>query len=142
MTGGIAVEKSVEVVNLTTARPGPPLPWEFSYHCIAKMGSKYKDYVIMIGGHKHPNRTLIGATKSNSGDFWAKPSWLGPKLQDGGRWSHSCTHIKHNNGSNYVIVAGDHWNSLESHSTSEILNTDGCNEYTCSSGWYPGEDFL
>ena len=134
-------EMSVEVVNLTTARPGPPLPWEFSQHCIAKMGSKYKDYVIMIGGHKHPNRTLIGATKSNSGDFWAIPNWLGPKLrQDGGRKGHSCTHIKHNNGSNYVIVAGGYSNV--SQSTSEILNTDLCNEHACPSSWYPGEDFL
>ena len=134
-------EMSVEVVNLTAARPGPPLPWKFSYHCIAKMGSKYKDHVIMIGGHKHPNLTLIGATKSNSGDFWAKPSWLGPKLlQDGGRRSHSCTHIKHNNGSHYVIVAGGYSNV--SQSTSEILNTDLCNEHACpTSSWYPGEDF-
>ena len=127
-------EMSVEVVNLTAARPGPPLPWKFSYHCIAKMGSKYKDHVIMIGGHDHPNRTLIGA-----GSAW---SWThGPTLrQNGGRKSHSCTHIKHNNGSHYVIVAGGYSNV--SQSTSEILNTDLCNEHACpTSSWYPGEDF-
>ena len=134
MTGGITVEMSVEVVNLTTARPGPPLPWKFSYHCIAKMGSKYKDHVIMIGGHDFPNWTLIGA---NSAWSWTH----GPNLwQNGGRKGHSCTHIKHNNGSSYVIVAGGYSNV--SQSTSEILNTDLCNEHSCPSSWYPGEDFL
>ena len=134
MTGGLGVEKSVEVVNLTTARPGPPLPWKFSHHCIAKMGSRYKDHVIMIGGRKHPNRTLIGA-----GSAWSLTH--GPNLwQNGGRTSHSCTHIKHNNGSHYVIVAGGYSNV--SQSTSEILNTDLCNEHACpTSSWYPGEDF-
>ena len=127
-------ETSVEVVNLTTARPGPPLPWKFSQHCVAKMGSRYKDHVIMIGGSNHPNRTLIGA---NSAWSWTH----GPNLwQNGGRKGHSCTHIKHNNGSSYVIVAGGYSNV--SQSTSEILNTDLCNEHACPSSWYPGEDFL
>ena len=128
-------EMSVEVVNLTTARPGPPLPWKFSQHCVAKMGSRYKDHVIMIGGSNHPNRTLIGA---NSAWSWTH----GPNLwQNGGRRAHSCTHIKHNNGSNYVIVAGGH-SFQDIHSTSEILNTDDCDLYDCFRGWYPGKDFL
>ena len=138
VTGGETEEISTEVVNLATTRQGHELPWKFSYHCIAKMDNSDYTKVIIIGGKNYPERTAIGATRPNGGPYWV----AGPNLwQNGGRVAHSCAHIKHNNGSNYVIVAGGH-SFQDIHSTSEILNTDDCDLYDCFRGWYPGKDFL
>ena len=127
MTGGEEAETSTEWVNLIAATPGPDLPWRFSYHCIAKMSSG-DDKVIMIGGLDDPKKTSIFDVKTNS-------FTTGPELwQNCGRLMHACAHIRHKNGSNYVIAASGY--TIESHFTSEILNADDL-----SSGWSPGEDF-
>ena len=146
MTGGITAEAetSVEQVDLAGVSKGPPLPWKFSHHCFVYMGwsdTWFNFRVMLIGGKHYPDRTCIGADKSNPRPFWSPTS--GPKLwQNGGRMAHSCVHIKHNNGSNYVIAAGGYSDYEEILSTSEILNTDDCDLDDCSSDWYPGEDFF
>ena len=129
MTGGATThrdtsKRTTEWVNLITSTPGPDLPWEFSFHCIAKMNSHQ---VIMIGGKDHPERTLIvnveTSEMSRGPDLW----------QHGGRVAHSCAHIRHNNGSHYVIAASGY--SVESHYTSEIINADNA-----TPSWSPGDN--
>ena len=105
-----------ELVNIDGARPGPALQWKFSYHCVTKMNTTHS---IIIGGKDYPKQSLIVHTPILPQlDFYYT---VGPNLIGDGRYSHACAHIRHKNGSNYVIAAGgydDHGNILDS---SEVL---------------------
>ena len=79
------------------------LPWEFTEHCVAKMNTSH---FIMTGGRKHPMRTLIAQSHGNS--ELGLTLTRGPNLPYP-RYQHACAHIRHKNGSNYVIVAGGHF---------------------------------
>ena len=109
-----AVLKTTEIINLNGAtKYGPPLPWEFYEHCVAMMVAQY---VIIVGGFFHPTSTLIVDT------FNFEAMFEGPQLAGEGRTGHACEHIKHSNGSNYVIVVGGYEQLL-----------DGSNNYLMNS---------
>ena len=97
------------------------LPWEFTEHCVAKMNTSH---FIMTGGRKYPMRTLIAQSHGNS--ELGLTLTRGPNLPYP-RYQHTCTHIRHKNGSNYVIVAGGHFaTGDEEHAddTTDILDVD------------------
>ena len=121
--------KNTEILDLDgTSKYGPSLPWKFYGHCAVMMSATY---VILVGGTFRPKSTLI----VDVFNFEAK--FEGPKLLGGGRSGAACAHIVHNNGSNYVIVAGG-----DRHTTSEPLDTTEIlivNEYDISqSKWITG----
>ena len=94
------VIKTTEIIDMKgdgKSKYGPPLPWAFYEHCAVKM---HGQYVIVIGGIFKPTSTLFI-------DTWnVKNMFEGPPLPGVGRTGHACEHIKHRNGSNYVIVTG------------------------------------
>ena len=52
----------------------------------------------------------------------------GPDLAESGRYLHACAHIRHNNGSNFVIATGGaNGYGLD---TSEILNADNALQWS------------
>ena len=119
--------KTTELIDLNDgATLGPDLPWEFRYHCVAKMNTSHS---IIVGGY-HPTRTLI----VNLVTFQMTK---GPDLTGNGRGYHACAYISHNNGSNFVIAAGGRYyedNGNHYLDTSEILNVDK----VTSNGWFSG----
>ena len=115
-----------EEVALSGITIGIDLPWEFKEHCVAKMNTSHH---IMIGGNKYPKSTLI--VNSNIFNIYTS----GPDLAGDGRYQHACAHIKHKNGSNYVIAAGGHDSSSATLTTSEILNADNAE----NAPWSPGK---
>ena len=106
-----------EEVALNGITIGIDLPWEFKEHCVAKMNTSHH---IMIGGNKYPKSTLI--VNSNY------EMTSGPDLAGDGRYQHACAHIKHKNGSNYVIAVGGYLMNVPispiALRTSEILDVD------------------
>ena len=100
------------------AAPGIDLPWEFRYHCITMLNQSHS---IMVGGFYKPTQSLI----VNLDTFNVTK---GPDLAGSGRYAHACAHIRHNNGSNFVIATG----GAGTDDTSEILNTDNALQ------WSPG----
>ena len=100
------------------------LPWEFKEHCIAKMNPSRAQHII-IGGNKYPKSTVIVASNNEMTS--------GPDLAGNGRYQHACVHIKHFNGSNYVIAAGGHDNAALQ--TSEILDVNNLDK---SNSWSSG----
>ena len=125
-------EHTSESIDFNGGYQVQQLQWDFSKHCVTKFNTTYN---IIIGGVKFPQKTLLVHSKT----FEMIP---GEVLTGSGRHSLTCAHIRHNNGSNYVIAAGGYSDYEEILSTSEILNTDDCNLDDCSSDWYPGEDFF
>ena len=121
--------KTTELLDLNGgSKYGKPLPWKFYEHCAAKMIGQY---VIIVGGFFHPTSTLIV-------DTWNFESMFeGPQLAGVGRTGHTCTHIKHNNGSNYVIVAGGYTLHGLFLDTSEILIIN--DDDVSSSRWITGK---
>ena len=121
---------TTELVDLNGATSGPDLPWEFRYHCVAKMNTSHS---ILVGGY-YSTRTVIVTLENFQ-------MTKGPDLGGNGRQYHSCAHIRHNNGSNYVIAAGGrYYEDNENHylDTSEILNADE----VFSNGWSPGKETI
>ena len=57
---------------------------------------------------------------------------IGASLTGNGRQDHACAHIRHINGSNYVIAAGGKSGGTYT-DTSEILDADNV-----SNGWFSG----
>ena len=94
---------TTEIVNLEMkeiqVHYGPELPWEFKEHCHVKINDSYS---MLTGGRDFPLRTLFGYR--DLAEFAVKP---GPNMRYP-RYQHACAHIKHKNGSNYIIVAGGH----------------------------------
>ena len=129
--------KTTEWVDSNGATPGPSLPWSFHLHCVAKMNTTH---YILIGGQDNPKQTLITAfdpafdltrSENNNKILWT----IGPELRGNGRSSHACAHIRHRNGSNYVIaVGGQNIKDKITLDTTEILNADDP-----SNGWTEGE---
>ena len=115
---------TTELVDLDGAVSGLDLPWEFGSHCITMLNMSH---FIMVGGI--PNNNLNRSLIVNSDTF---EMTRGPDLAGSGRYSHVCAHIRHNNGSNYVIAAGG-MSAGQYTDTSEILDVDNV-----SNGWYPG----
>ena len=131
ITGGFGdpnsgATRTSEIVDGSIVTRGPDLPWEFRYHCVAKMNTSHS---IIVGGY-YPTRTLI----VNLVTF---EMTKGPDLTGNGRGYHSCAYISHNNGSNFVIAAGGRYyedNGNHYLDTSEILDVDKVS----SNGWFSG----
>ena len=132
MTGGensgdnsdnVSTKDTTILVDLNGFTSGVNLLWEFYGHCVTTLNTSHS---IMVGGVPNPTRSLI----FNSNTF---EMTRGPDLAGSGRSYHTCSHIRHDNGSNYVIVSGGTING-EWLSTSEILDADNA-----SSGWTPGK---
>ena len=75
---------------------GPDLPWEFYRHCATQINSTHG---ILIGGPGNMKGSLIV-------DLNNFEMTLGPDLTGDGRREHVCTKFSHQNGTNYVVVAG------------------------------------
>ena len=116
--------------------PGSDLPWDFFGHCVAKMNTTH---YILIGGEDNPKLTLIVSFDPFSDLTKNKIFYTtGPELIGNGRHKHACAHIRHRNGSNYVLAVGGIEGGKEFNEglldTVEILNGDDV-----SSGWSVGE---
>ena len=127
MAGGIGTsdqsESSSVLVNFNgSSAVVPDLPGHFWEHCVTKFNASHH---IIIGGAKSPKLTFLVNTKTFELTH-------GAILIGSGRQDHACAHIRHNNGSIYVIAAGGS-SAGEYTDTSEILDAD--NE---SNGWSPG----
>ena len=113
--------------NSNGATLGPNLPWELGTHCVTKMNTSH---YIIIGGYlnDYPKRTIMV-------NFNTLEMTRGPDLAGSGRTWHVCAHIRHNNGTNYVIAAGGQHSNNAKHKLddSEIFNVDNP-----SNVWYPG----
>ena len=128
MIGGRGSSNSAttsELVNIDGAKPGPILQWQLSHHCVAKMNTTH---AIIMGGKSYPKRSLIVRTPILL-DFTEGPNLIGH-----GRYNHACAHIRHNNGSNYVIVVGGYDVDGNIRDSSEILDVDNMS----NGGWSPG----
>ena len=93
----------------------PHLPLDFWEHCVTKFNATYN---IIVGGAKTPKRTMLVNSKTFQ-------STIGEDLTGSGRQNHTCSHIRHNNGSNYVIAAGGFDVHDQVIDTSEILKRVG-----------------
>ena len=124
VTGGYsAAYNTTELVDLDGAVSGKKLPWNFSRHCIIMMN---KSHSILVGGAGNPKQSLI----VNLDTF---EMTTGPNLTGRGRTDHACAHIRHYNGSNYVIAAGG-GPDTDTLTTSEVLNVDNALNL-----WSPGK---
>ena len=119
-----------EEVALSGITIGIDLPWEFKEHCVAKMNTSHH---IMIGGNKYPKSTLI--VNSNIFNIYTS----GPDLAGDGRYQHACAHIKHKNGSNYVIAVGGYLINEPDNNvalqTTEILDVDNKGSWVTGKGY-------
>ena len=90
-------------------------------HCIAKMNTSHN---IILGGNIAATKTYIVNSKVGVNWEWHD----GPDLPGDGRFQHACAHIKHKNGSNYVIAVGGHLNDDPNHPmalrTTDILDVE------------------
>ena len=124
MTGGSEYEplgdsmSTTELVDMNGTTSGPDLPADLTDHCIAKMNTSHS---IIIGGLFEPVKTFV----IHSDTF---EMTKGPDLTCAGRYDLGCAHIRHKNGSNYVIAAGGNYghNGLD---TSEILNVNSSSNH-------------
>ena len=120
-------------MDLNEAIPGPDLPWNFNLHCVAKMNTTH---YILIGGEDNPKHTLIVSFPDLTRNKMFMT--IGPELRGNGRYGHACAHIRHRNGSNYVIAVGGVTGGKKPSEglldTMEILNGDDV-----SNGWSEGE---
>ena len=126
---------TTEIVNLEMkeiqVHYGPELPWEFKEHCHVKINDSYS---MLTGGRDFPLRTLFGYR--DLAEFAVKP---GPNMRYP-RYQHACAHIKHKNGSNYIIVAGGHLPQeagIEEHAddSTDIFDLD-------KNIWYQGKIYM
>ena len=136
MTGGYSLnepdsdsETTTEIVDKNGAFPGPKLPWRFVNHCVAKIS---EFHALMIGGSYNPRSTLFLKILYEG---WFDVSQQGPDLDGDGRSNHACAHIRHDNGTSYIIAAG----GLINNSDSAILDTSEILEMTVPFKWRPGE---
>ena len=122
-----------EFIDEKGATSGPDLQWKFYSHCATMMNSTHG---ILTGGDDgYPRRTLM----VNLDNF---EMTRGPDLKEYGRLTHSCAHIRHSNGSNFIIaVGGQYYNDGYHYSdTTEILDAD---EASKPNGcWNPGKKLL
>ena len=87
---------------------------------------------ILTGGDDNPRGTLM----VNLENF---EMTSGPYLKENGRLAHSCAHIRHSNGSNFIIAVGGQYydNGYHYTDTTEILDAD---EASKPNGcWNPGK---
>ena len=127
MAGGIGTSfqsdsSSELVVPNGATRVNEDLSGHFWEHCVTKFNASFN---IIIGGANSPKKTFLVHYKTFK-------MTKGEDLTGSGRKAHACAHIRHNNGSNYVIAAGGS-SAGEYTDTSEILDVDNA-----SNGWYPG----
>ena len=115
-------EHTSESVDFNGGYQVQQLQWDFSKHCVTKFNTTYN---IIIGGVKFPQKTLLVHSKTLE-------MIPGEVLTGNGRHSLACAHIRHNNGSNYVIAAGGMSEGTFT-DTSEILDVENT-----LNGWHPG----
>ena len=115
-------EHTSESVDFNGGYQVQQLQWDFSKHCVTKFNATYN---IIIGGVKFPQKTLLVHSKTLE-------MIPGEVLTGNGRHSLACAHIRHNNGSNYVIAAGGMSEGTFT-DTSEILDVENT-----LNGWHPG----
>ena len=101
ITGGFGdpnsgATRTSEIVDGSIVTRGPDLPWEFYRHCATQINSTHG---ILIGGPGNMKGSLIV-------DLNNFEMTLGPDLTGDGRREHVCTKFSHQNGTNYVVVAG------------------------------------
>ena len=86
-------------------------------------------WLLITGGYFQPLQSLV--IQSDTFEMTS-----GPDLAGSGRWSHACAHIRHKNGSNYVIAVGGFIGGESTElDTSEIYNADDS-----SNVWSPGNE--
>ena len=109
---------------------GVDLPLEMKEHCITKLNDTHN---IILGGK------FLSATKTYifNSNFEVTD---GPSLPGDGRYQHACAHIRHKNGSMYVIVVGGHLNDDPKNPTalrtSDILDVNNKNT---PMNWFTGK---